>query len=277
MDLFDDYQDEVERLTHDQIEAILSGEDHSSRSLSTLIRDVRLGLLENPSPEIAARHLAAMVSARPPEFGWTAAPAQRIGRRRMLPRRRLTAVVVAAALLLVAGLAAAVTLPKKAAKPTQDTVPSTAPSATPASDDLPEEAAHGQAVADVATDPSLTGCEKGQAVADVASGKAAENRKGPAETKDPCGRAGTQGKPKSGRRGGIPTGPRGGSRVRDDSHPGKGVGSTTTPGLGNGIPVVRGSAASGHGGGGGPRAGGGGGGGGSEVGGGGVPEDLPTP
>lgn len=288
MDFFDDYQDEMERLTHDQIEAILSGEDHSSRPLMTLIRDVRLGLLENPSPEIAARHLTAMARAvRPPELGRAEAPAARLGRRGVLPRRRLTAMVLAAALLLIAGLAAAVTLPKKTAPPAQDTVPSTAPSATtPAAADPPEEAAHGQAVVDVATDPSLTGCEKGQAVADVASAKSDKNRKDPAEKNDPCARAGTQGKPESGRRGDVPTAPGGGSGGRDDSHSAGEVGSPNAPGLGDEGSGVRGSKASGRGGGGGPEVGGGGGadgpgggggGGGSEVGGGGVPEELPTP
>lgn len=266
MDLFDDYQDEVERLTQDQIEALLSGEDQSSRPLTTLIREVRLGLLESPSPEIAARHLAAMASARPPELGWTVASAARRGRRRVLPRRRLTAMVLAAALLLVAGVAAAMTLPKMAAQPTQDTVPITAPSATRAAEDLPEEAAHGQAVADVATDPSLTGCEKGQAVADVASGKGAENSKDRGKKKDPCARAGIQGKPKSGRPGDVPTGPRGRSKGgRGDSHRAGGGGSTTAPGLGEPGTGVRGSEGA-RGGGGGPK-----------VGGRGVPEDLPTP
>jgi hypothetical protein len=255
MDLFDDYQDEVERLTHDQIEAILSGDDHSSRPLTTLIRDVRLGLLENPSPEIAGQHLAAMARAHPPVPGWTVAPEAKTRRRRVLPRRRLTTVVVAAALLLIAGLAAAVTLPKMTAQPAQDTVPSTAPSVTPPAQDLPEEAAHGQAVADVATDPSLSGCEKGQAVSDVASAKGAENGKGPAEKNDPCARTRTPGKPKSGRGGHAHTGPRGSKGGRDDSQSAKGVGSTTGPGLGDERPVGGGSEAGGGGGASGPSRG----------------------
>jgi hypothetical protein len=285
MDLFDDYQDEVERLSDDHIEAILSGENHSSRLLTTLIRDVRLGLLEDPSPEIAARHLSAMArAAGPAENSWAAPSAAGLGRRHALSRRRLTPMVLVPALLLVAGLAAAVTLPKRAAQPARDTVPSTAPSVNPAAEDLPQEATHGQAVADVATDPSLTGCEKGQAVADVASAKAVENRKDPGEKNDPCARAGTQGKPKSGRRGVVPTGPSG-SRGRNDSHPAGGAGPATAPGLGDEGPGLRGSEASGGRGGGlevggggssgGPGSGGGGNG--SEVGGGGVPKDLPTP
>jgi hypothetical protein len=281
MDFFDDYQDEVERLTNDQIEAILSGGDHSSRPLATMVRDVRLDLLEDPSPEITARHLGAMArAARPSELGPAAAPAAMLGRRRVLPRRRLTAMGLAAALLLVGGLAAAVTLPKKVVQPTEDTVPSTAPSVAPTATGLVEEAAHGRAVADVAKDPSLTGCEKGQAVADVASAKAAENREGPAEKNDPCARAGAHGKPKSVSRGPVPNGPSGGPKGLGDSHPAGGAGSSTTPGPGNEGPGVSGSEASGGGAGGGVGAGGLGG---REAGaaprptGGGVPEDLPMP
>lgn len=259
MGLFDDYQDEVERLTDDQVEAILSGEDRSSRALTTLVRDVRLRLLEGPSPEIAARHVAAMArAARAPESSRAAAPMATFGRRRLLPRRRLTAMVLAAALLLVAGLAAAVTLPKETVRPTQDPVPAIAPSATPPAEDLPEEAAHGQAVADVARDPSLTGCEKGQAVADVASAKAAENRKGPIQENDPCGRDGGQGKQK-GLGGPVPTDPRGRSKGRDDSHRAEAARPSTAPGLGGEGAGDRGSHGRGRGGGGG------------------VPEDLRTP
>lgn len=279
MDFFDDYQDEVERLTNDQIEAILSGGDHFSRPLATLVRDVRLDLLEDPSAEIAARHLGAMArAARPPELGPAAAPAARLGRRPVLPRRRLTAMGLAAALLLVGGLAAAVTLPKKVVQPTEDTVPNTAPSVAPTATGLLEEAAHGRAVADVAKDPSLTGCEKGQAVADVASAKATENREGPAEKNDPCARAGAHGKPKSVPPGPDPNGPGGGPKGVGDSHPAGGAGSSTAPGLADDGPGVRASEASGGSVGGGAGAAGAlGGGGGSKVGGGGVPEELPTP
>lgn len=288
MELFDDYQDDVERLTHDQIEAILSGEGHSSSTLTTLIRDIRLDLLEEPSPEIAARHLAAMARAsRPREVGSTASRAPGFLRRRVLSRRRLTAMVLAAALLLVAGLAAAMTLPKKAAEPAHDTVPSTAPSVTPTAKDLPPAAAHGQGVASVATDHSLIGCEKGQAVSDIASAKGAENRKGPAKRKDPCDRHESRGKSESGRRGDDPTGPHGGSRGRDDSHPGGGAGpaNAEAPGLGADSPGLKGSEAGGNWGGRGPEAdrgrgvggpGRGGGLGGSGVGGG-VPQDPSSP
>lgn len=272
MDPFDDYQDEVERLTQDEIEAILSGEGHSSRSLTTLIRDIRLDLLENPSPDIATQHLSDMARAARPRDRRPAAPPKQLGRRSVLPKRRLAVMGLAAALLLVAGLAAAVTLPKKAAQPAEDILPSTAPSVTPAAEDLPQEAAHGQAVADVATDPSLTGCEKGQAVADVASAKAAEKSKHRAEKNDPCGRTGRQGKPNSEGRDKAPAAPGVESRGRSDSHPAGGAGSVTAPGVGHRGRGGGGAEASG-----GQKIGGGGGLGGSKVGGGGVPKDLPKP
>jgi hypothetical protein len=248
MDPFDDYENEMERLTDDEIEVVLSGGDHSPRHLTTLIRDVRLGLLEDPSPEIAVRHLAAMAGARPAVLHAARGPAASVGPRRVLPKRRLTAIALAAALLFLAGIAAAVTLPKKTDQPTPETVSNTTPSMPPGGEDLPEEAAHGQAVAGVAKDRSRTGCEKGQAVADVASAKAAENRNNPAEKNDPCSRAGAKDKSNSGRRGDVPDGPGEVSRGRGNSHSAGGAGSANAPGLGGEEPGVRGSEARGKGG-----------------------------
>lgn len=272
MGLFDDYQDEVERLSPEEIEAVLSGEDDSSRPLATLIQDVRVVLLENPAPEIAARHLAAMAqAAAQSKPRLDAVPASSNRSRRTFPRRRASALVLAAALLLVAGIAAAVTLPKQAAQPDQDTVPSMAPSLAPVPEDPSSASNHGQAVSDVATDPTLKGCEKGQAVADVASAKAAEKRKNASQENDPCSRAGSQGKPKSGRPDDIPAGPGNGSRGRSASHavggPSEnGVANLGAGGQGAGEDSDRGGA-------GGPVVGGPGKGG---VGGG-TPEKLPTP
>jgi hypothetical protein len=277
MDLFDDYQDEVERLSPEEIEAVLSGEDHSSRPLATLIQDVRVVLLEDPAPEIASRHLAAMAEAAAQSKPRSdAVPASSNRSLRTLPRRRASALVLAAALLLVSGIAAAVTLPKQAAQPDQDTVPSVAPSLAPAPEDPSSASNHGQAVRDVATDPALTGCEKGQAVADVASAKADEKRKNASQENDPCSRAESQGNPKSGRPDDIPAGPGSGSRGRSASHAvggpsengvanlgagGQGAGEDSDRGGadagGAGVPVV-----------GGPGKGGIGGG---------TPEEFPTP
>jgi hypothetical protein len=230
MDPFDDYENEMERLTDDEIEVVLSGGDHSSRHLTTLIRDVRLGLLKTPSPEIAVRHLAAMAGARLGILPAAGGPAARVGPRRVFPKRRLTAIALAAALLFLAGIAAAVTLPKKTDPPSPETVSNTTPSMPPEGQDLPEEAAHGQAVAGVAKDRSRTGCEKGQVVADVASAKAAENRNNPAEKNDPCSRAGTKDKSNSGRRGDVPDGPGGVSRGHGNSHSAGGAGSANALG-----------------------------------------------
>jgi hypothetical protein len=263
MDPFDDYENEMERLTDDEIEVVLSGGDHSPYHLTALIRDVRLGLLENPSPEIAVRHLAAMAGARPAVLHAARGPAASVGPRRVLPKRRLTAIALAAALLFLAGIAAAVTLPKKTDQPTPETVSNTTPSMPPAGENLPEEAAHGQAVAGVAKDRSRTGCEKGQAVADVASAKAAENRNNPAEKNAPCSRAGAKDKSNSGRRGDVPDGPGEVSRGRGNSHSAGGAGSANAPGLGGEEPGVRGSEARGKGG---EEAGSGGG----------APKDLPS-
>jgi hypothetical protein len=283
MDLFDDYQDEVERLSPEQIDAVLSGEDPSSRPLATLIQDVRVVLLEDPAPEIAARHLAAMAEAAETKRGWNAAPAPVTRSLRPSPRRRASALVLAAALLLVAGIAAAVTLPEKAAKPDQDTVPSVAPSLAPAPGDLSADTNHGQTVSDVARDSTLTGCEKGQAIAGVASAKAAEKRKNSSQENDPCSRAGSQGQQNSGRPDDIPAGPGAGSRGRSGSQAvggssekggpslgpsGQGVGEDSDTGGAQGGGSDTGVAGGGEAGVGGPGEGGVGGG---------IPEDLPTP
>jgi hypothetical protein len=281
MDLFDDYQDEVERLSQEEIEAVLSGEDHSSRPLATLIQDVRVVLLEDPAPEIAARHLSAMAEAVAQSKPRSdAVPASSNRSLRTFPRRRASAMVLAAALLLVAGIAAAVTLPKQATQPDQDTVPSVAPSLAPVPEDPTSASNHGQAVSDVATDPALTGCEKGQAVADLASANAVEKRNNASQENDPCSQPGSQDKQKSGRPDDIPAGAGNGSRGRSGSHA---IGGPSENGVANlgagGRGVGEDSAIGGEGGSsdagaaGGPVVGAPGKGG---VGGG-TPEELPTP
>jgi hypothetical protein len=96
----------------------------------------------------------------------------------VLTRRRIGGLALAATLVLGGGLAAAATLRPQAGEEgwvgaTQAGQP-------------PEQAAHGQAVAAVAQDETLTGCEKGQAVAAVASSKAGEHRQDQAEKPNPC-------------------------------------------------------------------------------------------
>jgi hypothetical protein len=243
MDLFDDYQDEVERLTDAEIDTLLSGADRLAGSVATLIRDVRLDLLENPSPDVAARHLAAMAAVRPQE---PVRPNARAARRRrhLLPRKRLTAIAFAAALLFLAGLAAAVTLPNKPDQPDPGTLPTTAPSVAP-TEELAEEPTHGRAVAEVAKDPALTGCEKGQAVAAVASAKAAEPRSNPDQKNDPCARGETRGEAKPRGRGDPPVAADGVAEGRDNSDA-AGRATANAPGL-NQDSVERGSEARGRG------------------------------
>jgi hypothetical protein len=253
----DDYQDEMERLTTEQIEALLTGEDRSPGPVAALVRDVRVVLLEDPAPEVAARHLAAMAEAAKasPE------PAERAGVApiRRLPRRRGAAALLAAALLLVAGIAAAVTVPKRPAKPEQEIVDSVAPSlaAPPTldSDPVPSaEPTHGQEVSAFAKDTDLIGCEKGQAVAAVASAKAAEHRENPAEKNDPCVRAESQGLQKPDRAedaAADPDGVSGGGKASDGPRgpkekTGGGAGSSEAGG-GSRRPEGAGSAATGRG------------------------------
>jgi hypothetical protein len=279
MDVFDDYQDDVERLSPEQIEAILSGEETSSSTpLTALFEDVRLGLLEHPSAETTARHVAAMVSAaREVQLGAATAPGARKRSMRLFTRRRLAGMALAATLVLGAGIAAAITLPPRAADRAREVVPSIVPPETPPPEQLPEQASHGQAVSSFAKDSALQGCEKGQAVAAIASAKAAEARNNPAKTVDPCSRSEIQGNAKSGRpldspgRSGEAPGRSPGSRPKAGGRPDVPPGLNARGG-GSGRADVGGGEGSG-----GPGGGGGNGSGGSSIVPPSVPEDLPTP
>jgi hypothetical protein len=233
---FDDYQDEMERLTSEQIEALLAGEDHSLGPVATLIRDVRVVLLEEPPPEVAARHLTAMAEAA--TSSWEPVRPTPIAPVRALPRRRGAPVLLAAALLLVTGIAAAVTLPNLPAPPEQDTVDTVAPSLAPQPSlgSVPgssAEGTHGQEVSDVARNSGLTGCEKGKAVSAVASAKAAEHRQNEAEKNEPCAAADSQGSEKSGRPDEIPAGPNGAAGDRGGAQGAGGPKQKTGPNLGS--------------------------------------------
>jgi hypothetical protein len=285
----------VERLSPEQIEAILSGEETSSTTpLTALIEDVRLGLLEHPAAETTARHVAAMVSAaREVRLGAATIPAARRRSMRLFTRRRLAGVALAATLVLGAGIAAAITLPQRAADRAREVVPSIVPPETPPPEGLPEQASHGQAVSSVAKDSSLQGCEKGQAVAAIASAKAAEVRNNPAKTVDPCARSEIKGDAKSGRpvdspgRSGEAPGRSGRSKPKAGGRPDVPPGLNAEAGAGGGgSETGAGGGSGGPGGGGGRAIVGGGGVSGGPGGGGsgsssvvppGVPEDLPTP
>jgi hypothetical protein len=176
MGLPDDYVSEMDALSSDQVEMVLAGRASGERAetrASALVDDLRRALPEEPSPEVAERHLAAMAAAAE-EAGLTRS--RRPGMR-VLTRKRIGGLALAATFLLGGGLAAAVTLPDEADERALEAVGQGPEVAQEAS-------AHGKAVAEVAQDPSLDGCEKGQAVAAVASSKAPEQPQGPEE--DPC-------------------------------------------------------------------------------------------
>jgi uncharacterized membrane protein YgcG len=200
MDAFDDYEDEMfRRLTADRADAIIEGrgrsDDPLATDLSAALEDLRLELLEEPSPDVADRHLAAMVAAsRAPSAveGLVADPAGRGAmsikpaefRNPKVARRRLRVAVVglAACFVLVGGLAAAGALPG----PAQDAV---ADAAELVGFDLPggsseqaeEASAFGKEVSETAQSDDLSGCEKGMAVAQVATSKAEEQPDLPAD------------------------------------------------------------------------------------------------
>jgi hypothetical protein len=186
----DDYGDEMDALSTDQVEAVLSGRVPGmpvAARAAALVEDLRVALREEPSPEVTRAHLAAMVAAAE-ESGFTRS------RRSRLPavaRRRMGGLAVAATLAIGGGLSAAAIqqeLPEEAGGRAWESVGPGAEVAEVAKM-AQEVSAHGKAVAAVAQDPSLEGCQKGQAVAAVASSKAAEHRRDDTDRPDPCTRA----------------------------------------------------------------------------------------
>jgi hypothetical protein len=288
MGLLDDYQDEMDRLSPDQIDAILSSErvsDPAAEGATALVRDIRDALIEEPPAEVAARHLGAMAAAVPGESSpATALPRGRTPMR-ILSRRRIAAMSVAATLVLAAGIAAAVTLPPQANDTATTNVPADPdvvagqPEGVP-----PAESEHGETVSGIAQ--GVEGCDDALDLAETASDGRLDQAELPV---DPCSQAdaaaagvGAGGSANGG--GGGGSGPGGGG---GGSGPGGGGGGSGGPGGGGGgggssITGAGGSGSGGPGGGGGGGSGPGGGGGGSGgpgggSGGGGPASDLPTP
>ncbi|HUG87177.1 MAG TPA: hypothetical protein VMP42_00260 [Actinomycetota bacterium] len=90
----------MSRLTSEQIESILEGravDGPAGERLSDFVRDLREGLVVDPDPETASRHLTAMAAADLSTV------------RKLRPRRVTTKLALAAVLLLGAGVAAAAT------------------------------------------------------------------------------------------------------------------------------------------------------------------------
>jgi hypothetical protein len=186
MDRLDDYRDEMDALSSEEVEAVLSGRaplESAAARAAVLVADLRRALREEPTSEVARVHLAAMVAAAEGS-GFIKS------RRSSVPmpsRRRIGGLAVAATLVLGGGLAAAVTQPEAVTLPegTDDRVREAMGQGP---EEVGEASAHGKAVAAVAQGSALEGCEKGQAVAGAASSKATENRQDDADRPDPCAR-----------------------------------------------------------------------------------------
>jgi hypothetical protein len=196
MDRLDDYRDEMDALSSEDVEAVLSGRvpaGPSAARAAALVADLRQALREDPAPEVARHHVATLLSAAE-----GSRPAGRMGSGRR-SRRRVGGVALAAALVIGGGAAAAV-IQTDDPPPEARRVPAVAdPAATDASTQgreaisgemgvAPDASAHGRAVRSAAQDPTMEGCEKGQAVAGVASSNAAEHRQNTGGPPDPCAR-----------------------------------------------------------------------------------------
>jgi hypothetical protein len=286
MGLLDDYQGEMDRLGSDQIDAVLSGDqvsDPATERATALVADIRDVLIQEPSPEVSARHLAAMASAVLEEPRPTGLAHGKSAVR--FRRRRNVVLTLAAALVVGMGIAAAVTLPPQAddtAKtrvPTDPDVVAGQPAVVPS-----VEREHGQTVSDVvagqpAAAPSAES-EHGQTVAGIAhdvegcddaldlAKVASDGRFDRADLLvDPCGQAEEKaagrnsgdGSANGGGGGGGSSTPRAGGSGSDGADGGGGGGSG--PGVGGG----------------GSRGPGRGSGGGGPTGSVGPPADIPTP
>jgi hypothetical protein len=209
MGLLDDYQDEMDRLNSDQIDAVLSGDqvsDPAAERATRLVVDIRGALVQEPSPEVAARHLAAMASVVLEESRPTRLQRGRTAGR-SIPRRRNVVLTLAAALVVGVSIAAAVTLPPQADDTAKTKVPADPdvvagqPAAVPSVEGghgqtvsevvagqpaaVPSvEGGHGQTVAGIAQD--VEGCDDALDLAKVASDGRFDRADLPV---DPCGRA----------------------------------------------------------------------------------------
>jgi hypothetical protein len=186
----DDYGDEMDALSPEQVEAVLSGRVPgvpAAARAAALVEDLRGALREEPSPEVTRAHLAAVVAAAE-ESGLTRSTRSHPP---VVARRRVGGLAVAATLVIGGGLTAAAIqpeLPEEADGGAWESI-GPGPEVAEVAEVAEEVSPHGQAVAAVAQDPTLEGCQKGQAVAALASSKATEHRRDDADRPDPCARA----------------------------------------------------------------------------------------
>jgi hypothetical protein len=187
----DDYGDEMEKLTSQDADDLLSGgrpKAAPARAATAAVERLRRELLVTPGLEVSRLHLAAMRAAADSESLHAGGSAMR-----NRARKRVAALGLAATLVLGAGIAAALTLPDQAADQAKENiagleVPKGGPGNLGENGGIQSEHAseHGKAVSDLAHDESLEGCEKGREVSELASSKA-DNRKNESNGKDdPC-------------------------------------------------------------------------------------------
>jgi hypothetical protein len=189
----DDYQDEMERLSSQTADDVLSGRrsaDGAARVAGAAVDRLRQALLVPPAPEVAERHLAAIRSATGSHPG-----IHRGNERQKRTRTRFATLGLAATLVLGAGIAAALTLPDTAAERARERTadieaPNTeGPGNQGENGSIQSETAseHGKAVSDAARDDSAQGCDHGRAVSDLASSKADGHRQNEGDHPGSCG------------------------------------------------------------------------------------------
>jgi hypothetical protein len=183
-----DYMDEMERLSSQEADEILSGADPTTplgANAAGTVQRLRNELLSQPPAATRQLHLAAMLAAaRSGEPG--------VSLVRSRPRKRAATLALAAALVLGAGIAGALTLPDQASEVARERVADLQPPGRGQADEgqeqLPDDSsAHGKTVSGVAHDDAVEGCEHGRAVSGAASSEASGHRSNQGDHPGACG------------------------------------------------------------------------------------------
>ena len=184
----DDYRDDMERLSSQEADEILSGSRPAAgdaRVAGVAVQRLRTELLAPVPAGTERRHLAEMRAAAV-NGELTEGPM------RKRKTKSLAALGLAATLVLGAGLAAALTLPDQASEVAEERIEDLDPPVGPGDGGqgqptVEEANDHGKAVSAVAKDDSTKGCEHGRAVSEAASSKADDKRKNDGDHPGECG------------------------------------------------------------------------------------------
>ena len=191
----DDYKDEMERLSSQEAEEVLSGKrptTGAARGAAAVVDRLRTELLSQPSAGAQERHLLEMRAAAGSD------ESRRDPMRTTKTRKGVASLGLAAALVLGASLAGALTLPEQASDVAKQRIEELQPPVGPGNGgqdaaEAEDASDHGKAVSAAAHDDATEGCEHGRAVSGIASSKADDNRNNSGDHPGECGPNGGNG------------------------------------------------------------------------------------